>query len=339
MTQPAAAGPYVDHATLAAHAAARINIPPADVAARRAQVGHLRERLEQRISEDPDYDLVRAAPAGSVAKGTATRGRTRKDNSDADLAVYVKASAVGSTAPDECGLLDWTRDHLVGVYGTTKSADDFAVSDHAVGVTFHSSGLKVDVVPVVYEGDSDWKGYLIPRSGGRVLTSIPQQLDFVRRRRVRYGPEYTQLIRFVKAWAREQKRLDDRLRFKSFLGELVVAHLAAHGFRGPLDLADHARALEQVFGYIVATGLRDRISFDDCYPTSALPAAGGEPVEVVDPVNPDNNVAHGYTELDRQAIVAAAHDAVDAIAYAAYATSKSAAADAWRRVLGPTFNA
>lgn len=335
----AAAEPHVDQAALLAHAAARINIPRADVAARRSQVGTLRGRLEQRIANDADYDLVRAVPAGSVAKGTATRGRTRKDHSDADLAVYVKASAVGSAAPGESGLLAWTRDRLVSAYGASKSPDDFVVSDHAVGVTFHGSGLKVDVVPVVYEGDPDWKGHLVPRSGGRVLTSIPQQLDFVRRRRALHGPGYTELIRFVKVWAREQKRLDDRLRFKSFLGELIVAHLAVHGFRGPLDLADYPRALEKVFSYVVSTGLRERIAFDDFYPLSALPVPGADPVEVIDPVNPDNNVAHGYTDLDRQAIVAAAHGAIDNLSYAEYATSKSAAVEAWRRVLGPTFNA
>ena len=136
MADAAASAPYVDHAALVAHAAARVNIPKTDVAARRAQVRHLRDRLEQRIADDADYDLVRAVPAGSVAKGTATRGRTRKDNSDADLAVYVAASAVGSPAPDEAALLEWTREHLIGVYGATKSRDDFVVSDHAVGVTF-----------------------------------------------------------------------------------------------------------------------------------------------------------------------------------------------------------
>ena len=45
---------------------------------------------------------------------------------------------------------------------------------HCVRVRFRGSGLDVDVVPVLYEGDVNDYGYLVRKySGERVLTSIP----------------------------------------------------------------------------------------------------------------------------------------------------------------------
>jgi hypothetical protein len=52
--------------------------------------------------------------------------------------------------------------------------DQFAPQDHCVQVQFRGSGLNVDVVPVLYEGEADDRGYLITKDfGDRVLTSIP----------------------------------------------------------------------------------------------------------------------------------------------------------------------
>jgi hypothetical protein len=207
-----------------------------------------------------------------------------------------------------------------------------------VGIVFHGSGLKVDVAPVIYEGDPDDRGYLVPRDGVRVMTSITLQLQFIRRRKVDHGPGYTQLIRLVKAWVREQKRLDDRFRCKSFLVELIVAHLADGGSASRrLTVDDYPAALEQVFAYIVRSQLAERIAFDDFYPPSELPEPSGKPTEVFDPVNPGNNVVVRYTAVERDRLVAAAHDALDAITEAEYADTKGRAVSCWKRVFGPGF--
>ena len=159
----------------------------------------------------------------------------------------------------------------------------------------------------------------------------------IRARRDAAGPNYRELIRLLKAWIREAKRNDSDLRCKSFLLELIVAHLWDQGWNGePLAVDDYPRAFEQVLGYIVQTGLRTPVVFTDFYEEAAV-TPDGNPIQVFDPVNPANNVARTYTESDRQRLVKAATTALEEITWAAVASTKGEANDAWRTVLGPGF--
>jgi tRNA nucleotidyltransferase (CCA-adding enzyme) len=327
---------HVDHAVLARHAENKVNIPAADAKERRRQVNHLRSRLEAHIAVHPGYDLVKLRAAGSTAKHTAIR-RRRSEGSDADVAAYVRASSVGGTDADESNLLNWLRDRCIEVYGATKDAEDFVISEHAVGITLRGSGLKIDVAPVLYEGAPDDCGHLITRQGDRVLTSVTLHLKFIKARRDAAGTNYRELIRLLKAWIREAKRNDTDLRCKSFLLELIAAHLWDHGWNGDsLAVDDNPRAFEQVLGYIARTGLRTPIIFTDFYATSAVTATS-DPIQVWDPVNPANNVACTYAEADRQRLVKTATTALEEITWAAHAPTKGDANDAWRNVVGPGF--
>ena len=327
---------HVDHAVLARHAENKVNVPADDARRRRRQVNHLRSRLEQHIAAHPDYDLVKLRGAGSTAKHTAIR-RRRGEGSDADVAAYVRASSVGGVDADEAGLLDWLQDRCMEVYGATKDAEDFVISEHAVGITLRGSGLKIDVAPVLCEGAPDDCGHLITRQGDRVLTSVTLHLAFIRSRRDAAGPNYRELIRLLKAWIREAKRNDSDLRCKSFLLELIVAHLWDQGWNGePLAVGDYPRAFEQVLGYIARTGLRTPVIFTDFYKKTAV-TPDGNPIQVWDPVNPANNVARTYSEADRQRLVKTATTALEEITWAALARTKGDANDAWRNVLGLGF--
>src|SRR5580700_7683066 len=103
---------YVTHEVLADHAENKVNVPPDDAKSRRGQVNHLRSGLETHIAAHPGYDLVKLRASGSTAKHTAIR-RRRGEGSDADVAVYVRASSVGGTDADEAGLLEWLRDRCI----------------------------------------------------------------------------------------------------------------------------------------------------------------------------------------------------------------------------------
>jgi tRNA nucleotidyltransferase (CCA-adding enzyme) len=327
---------HVDHAVLATHARTKVNVPSDEAGKRRAQVNHLRQRLEAYVSAHPDYDLVKLRAAGSTAKHTAIK-RRRGEGSDADVAAYVRAATVGGVDVDERGLLEWLRGRCIEVYGATKDAEDFVISDHAVGITMHGSGLKIDVAPVLYEGDADDRGYLVTRQGDRVMTSVTLHLTFIRNRRNAAGPHYRELIRLLKAWIREAKRNDDQLRCKSFMLELIVAHLWDHGWNGePLAVNDYPRAFEQVLSYIARTELATPISFDDFYSATAI-TANGDAIQMWDPVNPTNNVARTYTENDRERLVKVATVALEDVAWATQAPTKGDANDAWRNLLGPGF--
>ncbi|WP_367324582.1 CBASS oligonucleotide cyclase [Streptomyces sp. HUAS ZL42] len=324
---------HVDHEVLANHAEDKVNVPQEEAKERRRQVNFLRERLESYIGDHPAYDLVKLRASGSTAKHTAIK-RRKGEGSDADVAAYVR-----SCDPDtpEADLLEWLKDRCIEVYGKTKVADDFVISQHAVGITLRGSGLKIDVAPVLYTGESDDKGYLITRQGERVLTSVTQHLEFIRTRKKKAGRGYAELIRLLKAWIRESKRHDPDLRCKSFLLELIVAHLWDNGWNGQdLEADDYPRAMEQVLAYIVRTGLKSPIVFGDFYDPAEV-AASCDAIQVWDPVNPGNNVASSYTEYDRQRLVDQAAASLDEISWAATAPTKGDANDAWRTLFGPSF--
>lgn len=327
---------HVDHAVLAAHAASKVNVPSDEASRRRSQVNHLRSRLEAHIDANPNYDLVKLRAAGSIAKHTAIK-RRRSEGSDADVAAYVRASSVGGIAVDERDLLSWLRERCIEVYGKTKVAGDFVISEHAVGITMRGSGLKIDVAPVLYEGAADDCGYLVTRQGDRVLTSVTLHVGFLRSRSDAAGPNLRELIRLLKAWIREAKRQDDELRCKSFLIELIVAYLWDNGWHGePLAVDDYPRAFEQVLSFIAHTEMRQPIIFTDYYNADAIPESW-HPIQVWDPVNPTNNAARSYDDGHRRRLIKLATSALEDVAWATQAPTKGDANDAWRNMFGPGF--
>ncbi len=324
---------HVDHKALKRFAENRVNVAKEDARKRREQVGHLRARLEAHISVNPDYDLVKLRASGSTAKHTAIKA-VRGEGSDADVAAYLRT---GDPDLDEAKILEWLHERCVEVYGKTKVADDFTISQHAVGIVLRGSGLKIDVAPVLYLGDSDDQGYLVTRQGERVLTSVTLHLRFIAKRKAAAGPGYAELIRLLKAWIRHAKRHDPQLRCKSFLLELVVAHLWEVGWHAvPLQVNDYPAAFEQVLSYLTVTELKQPIVFSDFYQPDAV-GPSTDAVQIWDPVNAANNVASTYSDLDRRRLVDLAGEALDNVSWAATTPAKGTANDAWRQLFGPTF--
>lgn len=310
----------ITHDNIARFTEERINLPKETVDKHRKQVNDLRERLEAKIDEDPAFDLIKMLHAGSVAKGTALR-----TVNDLDVAVYV---STGNAPKADSQLVPWLAARLAEA-NPNMHPDQFEPQPHCVKINFRGTGLNVDVVPVLYEGGADDCGWLVRRhTGERVLTSIPLHLEFMRDRKRLYGDDYKQLIRIVKWWKRTIE-----LRFKSFMIELLWARLTATG----APLTDYPTALEDFFTYIVKSGLKERVFFTDHYSAASLPTSNTGVIEIFDPVNPDNNIAKNYAETDRQAIVKAAHEALDAIGEAKYATTKYEAVECWQDILGRGF--
>lgn len=130
------------HDAIARFAEEKINLPAETVRKHRRQVSLLGERLEAKIAEDPAFDLIKMLHAGSVAKGTALR-----TINDLDVAVYVKA---GDVPADDSGLIPWLAERLAEANPNMKP-DQFQPQTHCVTISFRSSGLDVDVVPVYME--------------------------------------------------------------------------------------------------------------------------------------------------------------------------------------------
>ncbi len=318
-------GPFVEHSNIARFGQDVVNLRQEDVQRYRDQVNALRERLASKISQDPSFALVKMIHSGSVAKGTAL-----STINDIDVAVYVKADEVPNGEGD---LLNWLAERLREA-NPNMSADQIAPGTHCVTVSFKGSGLDVDVVPVLYKGDKDDRGQLLNReTGGWLETSIPLHLEFIRKRKAKQPQHFSQVIRFAKWWAAIQKDERPGFRCKSFIIELICAHLMEQG----QGFSNYPVSIQRFFAYLVQTGLRERVVFTDYYAATAVSVANGAAITIMDPVNPMNNVAANYTEADRKVFVEAASDALDSLTEAHPSDTKGRAVTLWKEVMGPSF--
>jgi hypothetical protein len=183
----------------------------------------------------------------------------------------------------------------------------------------------------LYAGLPDWRGNLISQDDGSFLeTSIPLHLEFARKRKRAQPTHFAQVVRLVKYWAARMKLERDGFRFKSFMIEMILAKLCDDG----VDFSDYPEALQSFFTYIARSNLRERIVFEDHYKASVV---GTLNVQIIDPINPINNVARLYTTHQADLIVDAAYDAGDAIDSALAATTKEQTLRYWQKVFGSAF--
>ena len=317
---------HVGHREIASFALDKVNLPQEVAREYRAQARRLRERLEGYLSEHPDFTLRKMLLSGSLAKGTALRSLN-----DIDVACYIS----GAEAPkDIAALLEYLAARLRKAF-PNFSDDQVKPQTYSVSVSFRGSGLDVDVVPILYDGDPNWYGNLVSQEDGSFLeTSIPRHLDFTAKRKKSQDKHFAQVVRLAKFWARLMKNEREGFRFKSFMIELIMAKLCDDG----LDLSDYPDALQHFFTYVARSGMRERIVFDDYCLKSEVPASTDE-VQVIDPVNPKNNVSRLYTAAQADAIVEAALDAGDAIDAALAAPTKQETVRYWQKVFGSPFQA
>ena len=315
---------HIGHADIQRFAADRVNLPAVKAKVYRDQVRRLREKLTTYLAEHDNFALKKMQLSGSLAKSTALRSIN-----DIDVALYV----AGDDAPQQIAeLLDYIAERLRTAFPNIKP-EQVKPQTFSVTISFVGTGLDVDVVPILYYGDPDWRGDLISQDdGSRLMTSIPLHLEFAKRRRNAQPTGFAQVVRLVKFWAAIQKVEVAGFRFKSFMIEMILAHLSDTG----TSMKDYPQALAAFFNYVAVTGLRDRIVFDDYYKSSAVNVPADR-IQIVDPVNPTNNVGRLYTHHEAGLIEDAAYEAGDAIAYALRATTKIDTVTAWQRVLGPTF--
>lgn len=317
--------PPVSQADVRRFAEDRVNLPRDTAKRRRNHVRGFRERLDKWIKENPDSGLVKSYLSGSLAKGTAL-----SVSSDVDVALYIH---YGGDRKADRKFVEWIAERIRNAF-PQMAPEQIEAQEFSVKVTFKGAGVDIDIVPVFYEGDPQDKGWLVSKNTGRLLmTSIPMHLRFIRTRKDAQPAYFAQSVRLLKWWSAEQKGADADFRLKSFMVELICAHLADGG----QGMADYRVAMEAFFNYVIRTGMKTRIAFADYYPGSKLPGALNDPVQIFDPVNPDNNVASQYTEQNRRLIVTAAQDALDALNEAHTAATKKHAVAMWQVVLGPSF--
>ena len=315
---------HVDHKEIASFAQDKINLPKDKADKYRAQARRLREKLESYLNDHPDFSLKKMQISGSLAKGTALRSLN-----DIDVACYVSGA---DTTSDISKLLEYIAEKLRTAF-PNFSPDQIKQQTYSICVSFKGSGLDVDIVPILYDGDSNWYGNLVSQDDGSFLeTSIPLHLEFIRARKQKNQQHFSQVVRLAKFWARKEKRERDGFRFKSFMIEMILSRLSDQG----VDFSDYPEALQSFFTYIVTTEMREEIIFEDYYSSSDVEEFS-DPVRIIDPVNPKNNVANLYTNHQAEMIVEAAMDAGDAIDAALSAPTKGETVRYWQKVFGSAF--
>lgn len=322
------ATPEITQAELASFAAQKVNLKSEDAQRYRDQVNKLREHLERYISEHPEIGLAKMILSGSLAKGTSL-----KTLNDIDVAVYVRGD--GDAPRDLAPLLELLLTRLRTTYSQIP-ADKIKIDGPCIVISFAGTGLDVEIAPIYYLGDPQWRGYLWDRqTGERILTSIPLHLDFIRKRKDKQPTHFSQVIRLTKWWVRQREMDTDNFSLRSFLVELIMAKLADSG----TDFGDYHTGLEHFFVYIQKTGLKERIAFKDNYGASELPTRTGNPVEIFDPVNPKNNVASDMTDVSRRKLIELSDQALDALSYARNCQTKGDAIACWKELMGASFSA
>jgi tRNA nucleotidyltransferase (CCA-adding enzyme) len=181
---------HVDTAEIARFADERVNLKREDAKELRAQTNRLRDRIEEILKENPDFELQKMLLSGSLAKGTSL-----KTISDIDV-------ASSDAAPHEVGkLIEWLAKKLEKAFPNFKP-EQIKRKTYSVSVSFIATGNEVDVVPMLYGDDPEWRGELISQDTGEFLiTSVPMHLDFIRKRKNENDKHYAQVVRLVKFWA------------------------------------------------------------------------------------------------------------------------------------------
>lgn len=315
---------HVGHSEIAKFAAEKVNLPKDKADEYRAQARRLKEKLEGYLSEHPDFSLRKILLSGSLAKGTSLRSLN-----DIDMACYIS----GADVPNDISkLLEYLAERLRKAF-PNFSPDQVKPQTYSVTVSFRGSGLDIDVVPILYDGNEEWYGNLVSQEDGTFLkTNIPLHIQFIRKRKQTNETHFAQVVRLAKYWARLMKQERAGFRFKSFMIELIMAKLSDDG----VDFSDYPEALQSFFTYIAKSDIREKIAFSDNYPLSKV-GAFLEPVQIIDPVNEINNAARLYTNAHADAIVNAALEAGDAIDAALAATTKEKTVYYWQKVFGSSF--
>ena len=279
---------HIDHRDIVRFAEDKVNLPKDKADEYRAQARRLREKLEGYLAEHPDFTLKKMLLSGSLAKGTALRSLN-----DIDVACYIS----GADAPkDVQALLDYLAERLRKAF-PNFSPDQVKPQTYSVTVSFRGTGLDVDVVPILYDGDPKWYGNLVSQDDGSFLkTSIPLHLEFARKRKTRAGEALRAggPAREVLGPAHEAgagrlplQVLHDRddprqaLRRRRWISPTIPRRCSTSSPMSPAADLRRADRLQRLL-----SRLRRSARFTD-------------PVQIIDPVNATNNVARLYTDSER----------------------------------------
>lgn len=286
------------------------------------QVDTLIEKLRSKLHGETDFKVKDFRKTGSIMKGTVLKPKGDRDV-DADVAVYLDVSEADKKDVEK--LHQIIIDLLVAAY-PTKTKDDFKVQPRTVGVHFRTSGLDVDLVPVVpIAGEPGYAWQLSSAYAEPVKTNIKGQLDFIRSRK-KSDRYFKATVRMLKYWRHES----ELKKLKSFTIELIVCYLN--------DKLGQAKSLEEAVVrfllFVAQKELKEKIAFPE---NGKNPQFPNDPVVVLDPVNTENNVTMRLTDAERNEIVNEAKRSWEMLSFAQVTHTKGDTIERWKAVFGRSF--
>jgi tRNA nucleotidyltransferase (CCA-adding enzyme) len=195
---------------------------------------------------------------------------------------------------------------------------------HSVGIVF-ADGFRVDAVPALAHKTKPGYWRVRNRDDGRwVSTNVALHKQFFEKRQSE-DPRFRDMVKLAKHWKTSRRR-----KYGSFMIELLVAKAFERGIPHGRDVALH-----NFFEWLSSGGLDKPVIFRDYYNASEAPASN-DPLVVLDPTNPANNVAATVEREALDELRSAADSARARSGTALQAGSRAQAASIWREIL-PSF--
>lgn len=189
----------------------------------------------------------------------------------------------------------------------------------------YADGFSIDIVPALSDNRNVEGAEIIDReTGAWIRTSIPKHVEFANRMN-RVNGRYKNLVRMFKIWKDMRKR-----KYPSFFLSLLVAHAVKKGLPKGWE-----QSISTVFQTVKQTKLDSPIYFTDFY--QQIKIVSNDPVIVVDPSNPKNNVAKFMDKRIKQSFLNTWNHSYNQARKAISSTTKKAKIFYWTEVFGERF--
>jgi len=284
-----------------------------------AQVDNLVSELKKRITDKSKLKVTKVVKAGSFAKYTILK-KVDDYPTDVDVVFYITGVEESSKSYED--LCNRIYNLLIEIY-PTKKVDDFEIQRRAAKVSFVKSGLEVDIVPVLQDSSSADHGWQYDiQSGAKNLTCAPCHIQFTKARKDK-DKHFRTLVRLAKRW----KHFHDIPGLKSFHIELILGHIV--DTHGPAERIE--KRFREFLAYIARTKLGERIDFPENANKQKIHFS--DPVVIIDPVSPENNVASRITKDEQELIAKAAEVALETATFASVENDN----EIWKEIFGNRF--
>lgn len=293
------------------------------------QIENLKTQLDKYLAEHPlDVEIKKTKQAGSWKKGTILYPSINT-RLDIDIAFYLK---VGNVDEKDLHKINSTIVKLVKKIYPNKDKKDFDENPKTANVIFKTSGLSVDIVPVIeitdkYPNRKDLEGYVFqPDSKSFIwyITSIDKQLSFITDRKIA-NSNYASIVRVLKKWKSVKE-----LSLSSFAIELIVAYLDIN--KGVVS--DISEGLLRAWTFL-SQKTYPKIYFDTL---TIGKISSMDIVQITDPTNKANNVTKYLSKSDWELVKKEADIALDTICLANEKIHEGDTLNLWKEIFGNEFN-